>query len=209
MRDLGTSWETLNVAIKPIPACLHVHASTDAAAAIARTHGIRSGDIDSVRVLVPREAVAIVCEPVEIRRRPASSYAAQFSLPYAVASGLVRRRFSLRELEPGAIDDPEVLGLAEKVEYAVDPDSGYPKYFSGEVIVQTRDGRELRHREHINRGSPDRPLTADEIVRKFRDNTGLAVTERRASSILHAVLDVENEARVDRFAERLSGTDSR
>ena len=209
VRDLGTSWETLNVAIKPIPACLHVHASTDAAAAIARTHGIRSGDIDSVRVLVPREAVAIVCEPVEIRRRPASSYAAQFSLPYAVASGLVRKRFSLRELEPGAIDDPEVLGLAEKVEYAIDPDSGYPKYFSGEVIVRTRDGRELRHREHINRGSPDRPLTADEIVRKFRDNTGLATTERRASSILHAVLDVENAAWVDQFAECLSGTDSR
>ena len=116
---------------------------------------------------------------------------------------------SRRELEPGAIDDPEVLGLAEKVEYAVDPDSGYPKYFSGEVIVRTRDGRELRHREHINRGSPDRPLTADEIVRKFCDNAELAVTETCASSILNAVLDVENEARVDRFAERLSRTDSR
>ena len=76
------------------------------------------------------------------------------------------------------------------------------------MIVRTH-GRELRHREHINRGSPDRPLTADEIVRKFRDNTELAVTPTRASSILHAVLDVENEAWVDQFAERLSGTDSR
>jgi 2-methylcitrate dehydratase PrpD len=204
-RDLALTWETLNVAIKPIPACLHVHASTDAAAAIATRHAINAADIDSVRVLVPREAVAIVCEPADMRRRPASSYAAQFSLPYAVASGLVRKRLSMRELEPDAINDPEVLAVAEKVQYAIDPDSGYPRYFSGEVIVQTKDGRELRHREHINRGSPDRPLTADEIVRKFRDNAELATTQTHASAILEAVLSLDSEARVNRFAELLAG----
>ncbi|MET0658359.1 MAG: MmgE/PrpD family protein [Steroidobacteraceae bacterium] len=204
-RDLAVTWETLNVAIKPIPACLHVHASTDAAAAIATRHAINAADIDSVRVLVPREAVAIVCEPADMRRRPASSYAAQFSLPYAVASGLVRKRLSMRELEPDAINDPEVLAVAEKVQYAIDPDSGYPRYFSGEVIVQTKDGRELRHREHINRGSPDRPLTADEIVRKFRDNAELATTQTHASAILEAVLSLDSQARVNRFAELLAG----
>jgi 2-methylcitrate dehydratase PrpD len=201
---LGEIWETTNVAIKPIPACLHLHASIDAAAALARKYDLKAEDIESVRVLVPREAVQIVCEPVATRRTPQSSYAAQFSLPYAVASGFIRGRFSLQELEPRAIADPGVLALASRVEHAVDPDSGYPKYFSGEVIALLRDGREVRHREGINRGSSDRPLTSDDIARKFRDNAALAVAETRANEIMTAVLGMDQPGGRERLEAILS-----
>jgi 2-methylcitrate dehydratase PrpD len=202
--QLGTTWETLNVAIKPIPACLHVHASTDAAAALAQKYEIEAADVESIRVLVPREAVQIVCEPVEVRRRPKSSYAAQFSLPYAVASGLLRRRFSLRELEAQAIEDPEVLALASKVEHAVDPQSGYPKYFSGEVIVRLKSGRELKHREHMNRGCSDRPLTGEDIARKFTDNAVLATSPSHAAEIQDALLGLDGLTRLDKLESILS-----
>ena len=191
------------MAIKPIPACLHLHASIDAAAALARKYDLKAEDIESVRVLVPREAVQIVCEPVATRRTPQSSYAAQFSLPYAVASGFIRGRFSLQESNRGRSPIRPCSRLL--------PASNMPsipiraiRNTSGEVIALLRDGREVRHREGINRGSSDRPLTSDDIARKFRDNAALAGAETRANEIMTAVLGMDQPGGRERLEAILS-----
>lgn len=148
--------EVTQVAVKPLPACHFTHACADAAIQL-RQQGVRSEDVRSITALVPKETVGIVCEPVASKRRPKNSYEAQFSIPYAVASGLLRGRYGLAEQEAQALTDPQVLALADKVEYAIDPASGFPRHYSGEVLITLNDGRVLRHREAINRGSSDRP----------------------------------------------------
>jgi 2-methylcitrate dehydratase PrpD len=188
---LGKVWETMRVAIKPMPACHLVHACSDAAVLLAKQHDLRSEDIASIRALVPPDALHVVCEPVARRRRPVNSYAAQFSIQYAVASSIVRRRFGFRELEPDEFTNPEVLALADRVDYEADPHSGHPVHFSGEVIVNMKDGRLLSHREQINRGCADRPLPAQDIVAKFMDNTALVIPEERALRVRDAILAVD------------------
>ncbi|MCZ7564688.1 MAG: MmgE/PrpD family protein [Burkholderiales bacterium] len=163
------------MAVKPYPACHFVHGCTDAALAL-RARGVRTEDIVRIRALVPQEVVKTVCEPVANKRRPQNGYDAKFSIPYAVATGFVRGRFGLAELEEPALRDPEVLALADRVDYEADPDSGFPRTYSGEVIVRLKDGRELRHREQVNRGAADRPLSNGEIVAKFLENAELAVS---------------------------------
>jgi 2-methylcitrate dehydratase PrpD len=135
--------------------------------------------------------VDIVCEPIANKRRPAGSYDAQFSIPYIVATGLLKGRFTLGELEDAALHDAAVLNLAARVEYEADPDSTFPRHYSGEVIVDTKDGRSLRHREAINRGCADRPLTNDGIVAKFLDTAQRAVSRPAAERVLNAVLNFD------------------
>lgn len=188
---LGEIWEVTQVAIKPLPACHFTHACADSAMAIARQHSFRVDEIEKVRALVPAEVVKTVCEPVANKQRPQNSYDAQFSIPYAVASGLVRGRFGLAELEDDALADPDVLAVAGKVAYEVDPNSGFPQYYSGEVIVTLRDGREFSHREHVNRGAADRPITNPEIIEKYMENACLAVSPQRAREICDAVLALD------------------
>ena len=65
--------------------------------------GIDAGACDRVVALVPAGAVPVVCEPVAAKRRPGSDYDAKFSLPYAVASGLLRGRLGLADLLPAAL----------------------------------------------------------------------------------------------------------
>lgn len=189
--DLGEAWEVGQVAVKPLPACHFTHSCADSAMAIGRAHQFRPEDIEKVRALIPAEVVKTVCEPVANKQKPQNSYDAQFSIPYAVASGLVRGRFGLGELEDAALADPEVLAVAGKVAYEVDPDSAFPKYYSGEVIVTLRDGREFSHREHVNRGAADRPINNDEIVGKYMENACLAVSPQRARQIRDAVLALD------------------
>jgi 2-methylcitrate dehydratase PrpD len=186
--DLGRSWQIDEVAVKPIPACHFTHAAADAAAILRKQHGLAAADIGRVRVLVPQEVVKTVCEPAVNKRNPVNSYDAQFSIPYIVATGLTKGRVTLAELEDAALNDRAVLSLASRVDYEIDPASTFPRHYTGEVIVETVDGRTLRHREGVNRGCADRPLSNEEIVAKFLDNAERAIPRPVAERIRDTVL---------------------
>ena len=122
--------------------------------------------------------VKTVCEPIANKRNPANSYDAQFSIPYIVATGLRRGHFTLDELEDEALGDADSLDLAVRASTTpIDPASTFPRHYTGEVIVETRGGRTLRHREAVNRGNGERPLSEDDIIEKFRSTRR---TRRRA-----------------------------
>ena len=191
-QNLGHNWQIDEVAVKPIPACHFTHAAADAAAMLHNEHGLPAEAIRRVQVLVPQEVVKTVCEPVANKRNPANSYDAQFSIPYIVATGLLKGRFTLAELEDQALSDPAVLNLASRVDYEIDAASTFPRHYTGEVIVETEDGRTLRHREGVNRGCADRPLSNNEIVSKFFDNADRAVPRKVAELIRDAVLDLDH-----------------
>jgi 2-methylcitrate dehydratase PrpD len=202
-RALGRDWELHNVAVKPFPLCHLTHACADAAIAL-HDRGIDPARVRRAIALVPAESVQVVCEPVPNKRRPQNDYDARFSIPFVVASGLLKGKVGLAELEPTELVNPAVLALADRVEYRLDPDTGFPKYYSGEVIVELDDGTEFRHREHINRGAADRPITEAEITAKFFDNACMALPRDRAERICEAVLDLDGFSDVARLAELLS-----
>ncbi len=202
---LGETWELERVAVKPFPICHFSHACADAALALVREHGLRPEQIQAVRALVPEDVIKTVCEPVERKLRPLSDYDAKFSLQFVIAACLVRGKFGLAELEPDALTDEAILALAPKVTCLPDPDTTFPSAYTGEVIVTTRDGRELAHRENVNRGAGDRPLSNGEIVDKFMDNALLAVSRSRAERICEAMLELDGVDDVSAIAATLGG----
>jgi 2-methylcitrate dehydratase PrpD len=202
---LGEVWETMAVAVKPLPACHFTHACSDAAIALIRKHKFAVADIERIKALVPAEVVKTVCEPVANKRRPANAYDAQFSIPYLVAASLVRGRFGLAELEPEVLADESILHLCNLVDYEVDPSSTFPRHYTGEVQIALKDGRTLVHREAMNRGCADRPLSNAEIVEKFTGNARLSLSARQADAVCEAVLglDAAPDARaaIDRICQ--------
>jgi 2-methylcitrate dehydratase PrpD len=200
-RDLGKHWELLRISVKLFPACYQSHAFMNAALELRAQEAMDIDAIDSINTLIAETAVALVCEPLAAKHKPHNSYAASFSLPYAVACCLIRGRFGLEETDEAAYTDPALLKLAQKVSYDIDPNSGFPKYRSGEVIVRMRDGRELRRRKNI---LPDERAPEAEVLRKFRDNTRYAVTPERASSVIDMILNVESVGSARMIAQALT-----
>ena len=189
-KGLGDVWELLATAIKPFPTCHFSHGAIDAALALRSDVGDGKG-IKSIKVLVPEGVHGTICEPEANKKRPQNDYDAKFSTHFLVSAALLRGRLTLDELEPEVLRDPEILALADKVSYATTPDSPFPAAYSGEVIIAMEDGRELRHREHINRGAADRPLSNDDIIAKFRDNAGLVVDRATQDKQLAALLALD------------------
>jgi 2-methylcitrate dehydratase PrpD len=176
VRGLGAEWETTRIAIKPYPASHFVHAFMDAAARA----GVKWADIDEVICAVAPATVGIVCEPRAAKLHPPTTQAAQYSLPFAVASAIVGGRESLELFGEDARTDRRVLTLAERIHYETDPTLPFPKTFGGRMKIVTRGGRVLELDETVNRGHPDRPLTEQELTDKFTRNARMRLEPRAA-----------------------------
>jgi 2-methylcitrate dehydratase PrpD len=188
---LGEQWEMLDVAYKPYPSGHFNHAFIDAAIKLHKDHGLKPDEIDSVIALIHKDEVAAVCTPEARKRRPHSAYAAQFSVHYAIAAALTRGRFTLDELDPESYTDPDILALCDKVRYEETSETLFPRYFSGTVVVRTKDGRELKHYQKYNLGSDANPIAAGNVIEKFWSNATRAVSRQRAQRVLDAIMALD------------------
>ncbi|MDB3954120.1 MmgE/PrpD family protein [Alphaproteobacteria bacterium] len=201
-RGLGEVWETAVTAVKPFPTCHFTHAIADSALAVHHNHGVGPDDIERIRVQMPEIAVNLIAEPLAKKLKPVSDYDAKFSVQFMVAACFYKGKFGLAELEEDMLQDPGVLNLAAKVDYEIDSKTGYPDYYSGGILVTTKDGNEYVHHERVNRGAGDRALSASEIEAKYIDNAILVMKRDKAEVIRDAVLNLD-EMKVSDFAKIL------
>jgi len=184
---LGRVWELDHIAVKPFPMCHFVHAAADAAIAL-RAQGVDTAQVERITAHMPAGTLPVVCEPLSAKRRPGSDYDAKFSLPYAVASGLLRGRLGLQELLPAAYTDPVALALMDRLTCVVDPTATFPRHYGASVSVLLKDGRTLVHHEPVNRGHAERPLSNADVVQKFHDNATLHFSVAHAQAVQQQLL---------------------
>ncbi len=193
LAGLGQVWETAHVAIKPYPICHFNHACADGVLQLMAKHKLTADQIASMTGRIHAEQLPVVCEPATAKRRPVSDYDAKFSLPFVMAASAVRGQFTLAELDEAALCDPAILALCDRVRCEPMAESDYPRYFSGEVIIQTVDGATLTHVERINRGADARPLSAADVRDKFLDNATRVLTAGQAEALAAKVLTLEEQ----------------
>jgi 2-methylcitrate dehydratase PrpD len=146
-----------------------------------------SASIASVVCRTAPGPVPRLWEPLAAKHAPPNGYAAKFSLPYLVATILVRGRAGLAEFTDDAVRDEDVLSVARRVRYTLDDTIDYPRQFVGDVEMTLADGRVLRERQDRPRGGPDAPLTRADVEAKFRGNASLTLPAARASRVIEAV----------------------
>ncbi|MGW4587760.1 MmgE/PrpD family protein [Amycolatopsis thermoflava] len=193
--DLGKRWWTPEIALKPYPCCHFIHAFADAAFAVLDQLGadhIAPEDVDHIVCPASPGVIPQVVKPAEVKIAPKTVYDALFSVQFVVATALVRRRVDLGVFYDEPLDDPAVLAMAAKVSCPPDPHSDYPTHFPGEVELHLTDGRVLRHRVPASHGTPEWPLSSDEVRRKFLGNAGRSLPQERADAVAAAVGELES-----------------
>lgn len=200
---LGTLWEMRNVALKPYPCCHFNHAFADAMLRL-RAEGLRPEQVKRITALIGEGQVKVVCEPEASKKAPANSYDAQFSVHYAMAGALIYGKFGLDELDEGHFRDPRVQALLDRTGYAIDPNSRFPRYYSGEVVVETTDGRTLRAREEFNRGSDGQPLSDADVIRKFTGNAERVISASKAQQVIDLAMALDKAPDVVALTEALA-----
>jgi 2-methylcitrate dehydratase PrpD len=207
--ELGQRWQVEDMAVKPYPACHYTHSCADAIFALMK-QGLKAGDIERIKVKVAKEEMPIVCEPIGRKRRPETGYEAKFSIPYTVALCLVTGKHGLEQFDDEALlRRQDILDLCDRVVCEVDPEADFPRHFSSDVSVELKSGKRLHHREEMNRGCVDRPLSAADITGKFMDNAVRAMNERRARALMDMVMNIEKVEHIGDFERLVTGTATR
>ena len=152
--------------IKKYPACGGTTSAIDATLQLASENNIRPEDVDRIIVYSNQDFHNTCGKPFKVRAN--SQVDAQFSYPYTVACALVRRRFTIRDILPEAIDDAEVLQIAAKVDPRVDDNLKKDSFRACSVHIYTKDGKEYSKQVTYPRGDPHNPLSREEIIEKFR-----------------------------------------
>jgi len=186
---LGTRWDSRNSSFKPFPAAHVLHPYIDLLLRLRARHGIQPADVVSIECPVAEFNVSIVCEPVAEKTAPATEAHCRVCLQYTLAEALVRGELGRTAYGEANRTDPEILALAKRVTYRVDPDFPPPGRFKGALTMTLADGRVFTEVEEYNRGSAENPMTAEELQAKFDDNAG-SVLDAAARARLAAAVSV-------------------
>jgi 2-methylcitrate dehydratase PrpD len=167
--DFGRRWVAASIAFKPYPCGTMTHPYIDCARRLAG-RGIKPEQIEDILCETAEGYVHRLWEPLEQKQNPANGYAAKFSVPYAVAAGLILGEAGLSAFEDETVRDARLGALARKVRYVIDPDNPYPRAYTGHLRVTLKSGEVIEERQPHLRGGVAEPLTPAEIEAKFRAN---------------------------------------
>jgi 2-methylcitrate dehydratase PrpD len=191
LSEVGTQWELPKVMFKSYPCGSIAHPYLDCALRIRKQHQPAGMDIERIVCRTHEGPVPRLWEPLEQKQRPVTPYAAKFSLPYGIAVALIRGRAGLEEFADPCIRDADILAVARKVQYEIDPHLDYPRHFSGHVKLIMKDGRIFEENQPHPRGGLETPIPLEEIQDKFRANASLAVPQWKAEQLIERMAVLE------------------
>jgi 2-methylcitrate dehydratase PrpD len=188
---LGTHWESRNSSFKPFPAAHVLHPYISAILRLRNKHGIAIADVARIECPVAEFIVGIVCEPTDEKFAPASDSHGRVSLQYSLAEALTHGSLGKNAYRADSLRNPEILSLARRVSYYVDPEYPGPGRFKGEVTITLKNGATLYEREEYNRGSVENPMTYEEIRAKFDENASGFLSAARREKLAGLIKHLE------------------
>jgi len=169
LEGVGERWLSADIAFKPYACGTMAHPYIDCARKLV-AQGVRPEEVAAIECKTAEGIVHRLWEPLAAKQSPPNGYAAKFSIPYAIAVGMLRGDAGLIEYEDAVVRDPSVRALAAKVRYVIDPDNPYPRRFTGHVRVVLNSGEVREASQDHFRGGRDEPLSTEALEAKFVAN---------------------------------------
>jgi len=182
LAGLGSIFEGSNISFKPWPSCRCSQKSVAAVLDILQEYDIKPQDIEKIVLNIDSSSVPL-CSPLEERRRPKTPMGAKFSLPYVVAAAVNSNSLTLTDFTPEAIRRPDVLALADKIVWQIDPEIDGMAHATPPVLVELecQDGKSYTKRVDFLYGHPEKPISLDDLKAKFRDCASYSIKQLASS----------------------------
>jgi 2-methylcitrate dehydratase PrpD len=197
-KELGERFDLARAAIKPYPCCGSIHSSIDAILELQRDHGLTADAVDSVAV---HNASGVVLQCGFEYTGDGGPLEAQMSLQYCLAAALVDHRIGREQFSAQRRRDPQLLELAARVHFVLDPaiDAVYPTEFPARVVVRRADGTTVEARVPAPLGTPARPIDEAGLRAKFADLTADAMSSGDRDRLLDEMQGIDSPRAVARI----------
>jgi 2-methylcitrate dehydratase PrpD len=201
-KTLGKQWEMKDTSIKLYACCRFSGPVFDCALDLYR-QGVRSNNVKKVVAKVGDFSIKMLCNPIEQKLRPVTHVDAQFSLPWAIATAICKNKGGIEEFSVEVLKDTEVLAVAEKVAWELDPDAEamYPKAYPATLIAELNDGRTKTAHVDFPKGDPENPASKEEIIAKFHSLTGKYLEKGKRDKIINTISHLEESKNIAELAD--------
>lgn len=196
LTGIGERWETLDNSYKPYPCGLVIHPVIDACAAAHASGKVAPGDV---------EQIVLYAHPLVLeltgKTRPTTGLEGKFSVYHAAAMALIQGCSLSSHFTDAAVREPDVIALRDRVK--VETVAGL-RVDEARAVFTMRDGTRFEHYVEHALGSLSRPMSDDDLSRKFMLLAQKPLTVQDAERALQTCWAAEKLANAGKIAEVLS-----
>jgi 2-methylcitrate dehydratase PrpD len=198
IEKLGERFEVTRTSIKKWTVGSPIQAPLDALENMLKKHSFGAGQVQKAVVRVATSEA----NTVNNREMP------DICLQHMVAVMLIDKTASFQAAhDKPRMQNPDVLRMRAKVQLVPDAELEklYPKRET-RVEVTLNDGAVFTERVEAVRGTPDNPMTRDEVVAKCRDLTEPSLGKSQSARLIDAVMNIERVRNVRELRPLLQKT---
>ena len=200
LEGLGDEYRIQQNYTKFHAACAITHPPIEAALAIRRQGEFLLEDVDTVELGLKRLLPEMAGE------YPHNMLGAKFSLPYSIATALVKGTADVTDFYPDSIDDDRVRAMAAKVKVSLDTESSGEDGPTAKARVRMKNGHTLTSTVGIVPGDRKNPLPREALLNKFRFLTTDILSPQRTEEVIRLAGDhLQDLGDVQELTELLGG----
>jgi len=174
--NLGKSFEISTNTYKPFACGIVIHPTIDGCVQLRNAHDLKAGDIERIDLRVH----SLVLE-LTGKKTPRTGLEGKFSVYHSAAAGILFGRAGEEEYSDEIVARSDVVALRDRVHASVDDSIDEA---AADVTVTLRDGRKLHAFVEHAIGSLERPMTDDDLARKFHGLVDPVLGASRADELL-------------------------
>jgi 2-methylcitrate dehydratase len=142
--------------------------------------------VASIHIQTTTRGADILSDPSKYD--PQTKETADHSLPYCLAAVAADGGVYPNSFEQEKLFDPRIRALLKKIKVVANPeiDAMFPGTKRAIATITTNDGRRFERTVDHAKGSPENPMTDDELIAKFRANTAGVLGSSRQDQIIEA-----------------------
>jgi 2-methylcitrate dehydratase PrpD len=204
LEELGRSYALLSdgIRIKPYPCGGLTHQAIDSVLEFRTKHGISADMVESIEVDVTKHTFERI-----VFRVPQTGIQGKFCMNYLMARAIIDGKIGLHIFTDEAVRDAQVLKLGERVQMRLDPnlESSGPGGRPCRVTVRLKNGQNYSREAEHAKGSPEIPITEEELKAKFMECAREAISPSAAEQTMESVERLETVQDIRPLCQLLLG----
>nr|HID13455.1 MmgE/PrpD family protein [Anaerolineae bacterium] len=202
---LGEKFLITQCSYKAFPTEALTHQPITAVLNICRAHSITAEEVAEVHVRTTTRGADILSDPSKYQ--PTTKETADHSLPYCIAAAIADGNVLPSSFEEEKLRDPRIWALLPKIKVVADAeiDGLFPAVKRAIVRITTTDGKVYEEQVDHAKGSPENPMSDDEIIAKFRANAAGVLTPEQQDQVIEATWGLEDFADIGEYMQLLIG----
>jgi len=173
---LGERYEIMRASIKKWCVGSPIQSILDATTELVAQHGIQASDVTQVTITMPDDRIHIV------DNRTMPDVCAQHLCALALVDGTVTFESTHDEAR---MQDPAILALRQKITLLASAELTVARPARQAIVEITTPKGTFRHHARAVRGTPDNPMTANEIEAKAMDLVCPIIGAERAGALVN------------------------